>query len=149
MAKEIILMADVEGLGGEGDVVTVADGYARNYLFPKNLAAPVTVATRRILEKKRREREEREAKLKAAAEETARKLEESGCTLTVKAGAEGKLFGSVTNADIAAALAEQGIEIERQKIVLEEPIRELGVYDLTVNLHADVKANLKVWVVEE
>lgn len=149
MSREVILMADVNGLGAEGDVVSVADGYARNYLLPKKLAAAVTEATRRQLEKKRQERQEEEGKELEAAQSVAKVIESSSCTISVKAGAEGKMFGSVTASDIAAALAEQGIDIDRHKLQLEEPLRELGVFNVPIKLHPQVESSVKVWVVEE
>ncbi len=149
MSKEVILMADVEGLGVEGDVVQVAVGYARNYLLPKKLAAPVTDATRKRLHRIREERDARLAQEEAGARELASKLEGLSCTVTVKAGEEGKLFGSVTPADILAAVAEQGVELDKKQLDLSEPIRELGVFELPVKLHPNLSATLKVWVVEE
>ena len=149
MAAEVLLMADVKDLGVEGDVVTVADGYARNYLLPRNLAAPVTDVTRKRLEKIRREREEvRKAELEAARQ-IAEKLEQSSCTIPVKVGEEDKMFGSVTSADIAEVLAAKGVEIDKHKIALDEPIRELGVYDIRIKIHTDVDASVKIWIVEE
>ena len=149
MSTEVILMAAVEGLGGEGEVVRVAEGYARNFLLPKKLAAPVTEATRRRLEKRRKERDVQVAEQRVAAQEIAQRIEETSCTIAVKAGAEGKMFGSVTAADIVDSLKVQGIQIEKQQLDLPEPLRELGVFNLPVKLHPDVQAVLKVWVVEE
>lgn len=149
MATEVLLMADVEALGKEGDVVEVADGYARNYLFPKNLGAPVTDSTKRQLAKMQAEREvAREADL-AAAREKAAGLENVSCTIPVKIGDGEKLYGSVTTTDIADALKGQGIELDRHMLVLEHPIKDLGVFNVPVNLHAEVQAAIKVWVVEE
>ena len=149
MTKEIILMSDVKGLGVEGDVVKVAEGYARNYLLPRKLAAPVTQATRRQLEKKQKERQERQAAERESAEKIAAQIEQTSCTITVKAGPEGKLFGSVSSADVVASLKEQGIEIDRHQLKLDEPLRELGVFNVAVELHPELQATLKVWVVEE
>ena len=149
MSKEVILMADVPGLGKEGDVVRAAEGYLRNYLLPKNLAAPVTEATRRQLEKKRRERDAQVVETKNQAAALAKSLEQVSCTIPVKTGEGGKLFGSVTVADILAVLKTQGIELSKHQVQLEEPLRELGVFNLPVKLHPEVQATLKVWVVEE
>jgi large subunit ribosomal protein L9 len=149
MAKEVILMDDVDGLGRQGDVVRVAEGYARNYLVPRNLAAPVTDATRRRIEKRRKDREVKLVADKSGAESLAQTLENTSVTISVKTASEGKLFGSVTPADIAKALAGQGIAVDRHKIELEEPIREVGVFKVPVKLHPDVRATVKVWVVEE
>jgi len=149
MAQEVILMSKVAELGDEGDVLNVAEGYARNYLFPRNLAAPVTVATRRQLDKKIRERAEVEALSLAAAKTLAGKISSASCTLTVKAGPEGKLFGSVTNSDVAKALKDLGIVIDRHQIEMPEHIKELGLFKLKVKLHDQADATLKVWIVEE
>jgi len=149
MATEVLLMADVTDLGSEGDVVTVANGYARNYLIPKQLAAPVTEATRRRLAKIREQREAtRKAEL-SDARAMAAKFTNASVTIPVKTGEEGKMYGSVTSSDIADALQQQGIEIDRHSLVLEHGIKELGVFDVPVKLHADVEATVKVWVVEE
>ena len=149
MATEVLLMQDVKDLGAEGEVVTVADGYARNYLFPKKLAAPVTEATRRRLAKMQAEREEGKAAALDGARALAGRLSSASCTITVKTSDDDKMYGSVTVSDIAAALKEQGIEVARDALALEQPIRELGVFDVPVKLHADVQTTVKVWVVEE
>lgn len=149
MAKEVILMADVQGLGSEGDLVKVADGYARNYLLPQNLAAPVTEASRRRLQKKRKEREEQTVRERESAQKLAQVVEQTSCTIAVKTGEEGKLFGSVTSQDIAEALKAQGITVDKHQIDLPGPIRELGVFNVPIKLHPEIQATLKMWVVEE
>ena len=149
MALEVILMADVQGLGVEGDVVKVSEGYARNYLLPKKLAASVTAATRRQLEKKQRVRAAALAQEKEASVALSKLIDQTSCTITVKAGSEGKIFGSVTVGDIASSLKLQGIEVDKHKLQLPEPIKELGVFNIPVSLHPEVQATLKVWVVEE
>lgn len=149
MATEVILMEDVDGLGLTGDLVKVADGYARNYLLPRNIAAPVTEATRRRVEKRRAAAEAKRAARRAEAEETSRKLTALALSIPVKAGVEGRMFGSVTAADIAAALQKQGIAIDKQKIVLPHPLKELGAHKLAVRLMTDVHAELTVTLVAE
>lgn len=149
MAIEVLLMSEVEGLGKEGDVVRVKDGFARNFLFPKQLAAPVTDATRRRLEKMRKDRSDREASELHAARDLAARLEKSSCTVPMKTGSEGKLFGAVTVAHIAEVLKKDGFELDRHQIELVEPIRELGVFSVPVHLHPQVTASLKVWVTGE
>jgi len=150
MATEVLLMNDVKDLGSEGDVVTVADGYARNYLVPQNLAAPVTEATRRRLAKLQREREVKRKAALVEAHKQAEQFKDVSVTIPVKTGEESKLYGSVTSSDIASALAEQkSIKIDRHALVLDEPIKELGVFDVPVKLHTEVTATIKVWVVEE
>jgi large subunit ribosomal protein L9 len=149
MAKEVLLMADVADLGKEGDVVTVSEGYARNYLLPQKLAAPVTEATRRRLAHLQRDRAKtREAEL-AACQALAAKLQTVSCTIAVKTGEGERLYGSVTAAEILRVLKEQGIELERQAVALEHPLKDLGVYDVPVKLHPQVETTIKVWVVEE
>ena len=149
MPVEVLLMADVADLGVEGNVVSVTDGYARNYLFPKKLAAPVTVATKKRLEKMQRDREENRKASIVAAKELAAKMEATSYTIGVKTGDEDKMFGSVTPADIATVITAHGFDVDKHKILLDEPIKKLGVYDVRVKLHADVDATIKVWVVEE
>jgi len=149
MAKELILMADVADLGAEGDVVTVADGYARNYLLPQKLAAPVTDATRRRLAKIRVQRESEQKLQLNAARELAAGLQKVSVTIPAKAGENEKLYGSVTTAEIAEALEKQGVKLDRHCLVLDAPIRSLGVFEVKVKLHAEVEAAIKVWVVEE
>lgn len=149
MAVEIILMADVKDLGTEGQVVRVAEGFARNYLIPNKLGAPVTEATRRRLAKLQQQREvvRKEASEKARA--FAATLEKGSYTISVKVGEGEKLFGSVTEADIVKVVQGQGFEIEKHAVLLDDPIRELGVYEVKVKLHADVNAVIKVWIVQE
>lgn len=149
MAVEVLLMTDVEDLGKEGDVVQVADGYARNYLCPRKLAAPLTRAARARLEKIRRDRERTQQEQLASAREGAAALAGASCTIAVKTGEDGKLYGSVTVADVAEALNGQGFGVDRRQILMEGPIRELGVFEVAVRLHADIQVPVKVWVVEE
>lgn len=149
MAVELILMADVADVGAEGDVVTVANGYARNYLLPKKLAAPVTDATRRRLAKLRVEREAEQVSLLAAARERAKSFARVSCTIPVKTAEGEKLYGSVTASDIAEALKAQGVTIDRHELIMENPIKDLGVFKVGIRLHPEVEATVKVWVVEE
>lgn len=149
MAVEVLLMNAVPGLGIEGDVVRVAEGHARNYLFPNGLAAEVTAGKKRQVEKKRIERLELMRKDQAAAEELAKKFESISCTIAVKTSEGGKMFGSVGIAQIVEKLAEQGITLERTQVKLDASLHELGVFDVTIQLHPEVKAVLKVWIVEE
>lgn len=149
MAIEVLLMEDVPHLGMQGEVVKVAEGYARNYLFPQKLAAPATAAMQRRLAKIQRQREEQRKAALARARSLAARLEGVSVTLRAKASEEGKLYGSITAQDIVDALREQGVELERAMIQLERPIKELGVYEVKVRLHAEVEGSVKVWVVEE
>jgi large subunit ribosomal protein L9 len=146
---EIILREDIEKVGHRGQVVTVADGYARNYLLPKKLAVPATAANKKIVEQEREAYLRREAKAKTEAEDLARMLESVTITISQRAGEEGHLFGSVTSKDIADALEQQKYSIERRKIHLEDPIKQVGEYKVPVRLHRDVTANVTVNVVAE
>jgi len=149
MAIEVLLMTDVKDLGTTGKVVNVSEGYARNCLFPRKLAAPVTPSALKRIEKVKREQgAAKEASLKSAREMAA-KIAGCSCTVPVKLGEADKMFGSVTVGAIADVLRAQGVEIDRHQILLENPIKELGVYDVKVKVHPEVDATLKVWVVEE
>ena len=145
---QVILKTSVEKLGQEGDVVTVADGYARNYLIPRKLAIQATERNRRSLDHEKRVETDRAAKEKKAAERLAGELANLSCTIRMQAGENDRLFGSVTALDIAAALEEQGIEIDRRKLILNEPLKELGMFTVPARIHPDVTADIKVWVVK-
>ena len=147
---KIVLREDVDTLGKKGDLLDVADGYARNYLVPRGLALHATKGVIAQSEAMRRNREAREVRDRAAAQELADRLRAAPVQVTARAGEGGKLFGSVTTTDIAAALAATtGVEVDRRKIVLAEPIRELGDVEVTVGLHSDVDVVLAISVVAE
>ena len=146
---EIILRQAVDNLGHPGDIVKVSNGYARNYLLPHGIAYEATPGNRKRIEQERARLEAAESTRRGAAEELAKRLEEVQLSFSARVGEEGKLFGSVTAADIAQQLEAQGIHIERRTIDLHEPIRALGVYRVPVRLHADVKPELKVWVIKQ
>jgi len=149
MSRELILMADVEGLGLEGAKVKVSDGYARNFLIPRKLAVPISHAALKRLEKNRLARELHQQKDRESAQALAVSFEKMSCTIAVKVGDNDKLFGSVTVQDIADNLKTQGLDLDKRKIHLAEPIRELGVYSIEIKLHPEVETALKVWVVGE
>lgn len=149
MTKELILLADITDLGLEGDIVKVADGYARNHLIPHKLAVPVNKAAFRRLEKSKQEREARQKNDIDTAQELGAKLEQVSCTITVKVGENDKIFGSIHTNDIVKAFQEQGFELDRHNLQLDQPIRELGVYTVKIKLHPQVEASLKVWIVGE
>lgn len=146
---EIILRDHVEHLGARGQIVKVADGYARNYLIPKHLAMPSTPGASAQADSMRRARDQRDAAAREQAEEMATKLVTAAITITAKAGASGKLFGSVTNADVADAIAEQtGYEVDRKVIHLEDQhLRSLGSHTVTLQPHSDVSFPVNVEVV--
>ncbi len=147
MAPELILLEDVEDLGDAGDKVNVAPGYARNYLLPRNLAQKVTPGALRVIEARKdrinAKRKEEHDKAMTLAE----KISSTELTIPMQAGDDEKLFGSVNAIIIRDALAVEGIEIESRRVVLEEPIRELGMFHVQIKLPHDVPASLKVWVV--
>ncbi len=137
---EVVLRTDITDLGKKGDVIDVADGYARNYLVPRGLAMRASRGAAQQATVMRRSRDVKDARERGAAEEVATRLVPQVITLTARAGAEGKLFGSVTNVDVAeAVLAQTGIDLDRRKLHLEEPIRAVGTHRVTVRLHADVE----------
>jgi large subunit ribosomal protein L9 len=146
---QVILRTDVADLGGAGDVVDVKPGYARNYLIPQGLAYSASEGNVRRLESERQEAQVGMDRQKDRAEGLAAELEGRSVSFKVKAGEEGKLFGSVTTGDIAEQLASEGVTIDRRDIIMEEPIKELGVFRVPVRLHADVRPELTVWVVAE
>lgn len=146
---EVILRHAVENLGKPGDVVKVKNGYARNYLLPHNLAYEATPGNLKRIQQERARLEAAESQRRDAAQEIATKLEQVSLTFSARVGEEGKLFGSVTGADIAQQLEQQGFRIEKRQIDLHEPIKSLGVYRVPVRLHADVKPEIRVWVIKQ
>jgi large subunit ribosomal protein L9 len=147
MPVEVILKTKIEGLGSEADIVSVKPGYARNFLIPKDFAAPATLATKRQVEDLKRKRAEREAAEMNAAQEIAGKLGRLKLVFTLEAGeGQEKSFGSVTNQDIANKLKEAGHEIDRKKIDLPKAIKDTGEHEVTVKLAPDVHATLHVTV---
>ncbi len=146
---DLILVEDVPNLGDIGDQVSVKAGYGRNYLLPEKLAIPASVKNARRLEHEKRLVSFRLQKAKAEAKAYAGKLANTSVTIARKVGEQDKLFGSVTTHDIAAALADEGIQVDRRKLHLEEPIKTLGVYQVPLKLRGDVTAEVKVWVVAE
>jgi len=146
---DVILRDDVEKLGRAGEVVTVKDGYARNFLLPRGLAYPATDGNRRRLDAEQRLRARKVEAEVSSARDVAAKLEAVSLSFSMKAGEGDKLFGSVTASDIAERLEAEGVKVDRKHIELEEPIKALGVYKVPVRLHADVKPEIRVWVVKE
>jgi len=146
---KVILTQDIPSLGVKTDLVDVKPGYARNYLIPQGKALPASDANLRRLQQQTKHQDLKSGRLKGKAEEQAKKLAEVSCTAPVQAGEDDKLFGSVTASDIAELLAAQGIAIDKRKIVLEEPIKKLGVYNIPIKLHSDVEAIIKLWVVRQ
>ncbi len=146
---KVLLQADVESLGHAGDIVNVSDGYARNFLIPKKLAVIADEKNMRVFEHLKRQTEEKIRKIKKQAETLAEKISSLTLTLTVKAGEEGKLFGSITSINIAEELKKQGLNIDRKKIMLDQPLKTLGEYEVKIKLEGNVTASLKVVLVKE
>lgn len=146
---EIILRDHVDHLGRRGEIVKVADGYARNYLLPRKLALPATDGNRKRVERERKIAEAQEAEERGAAEAIAARLTALDLSIARKVGENDHLYGSVTNADIGDLLKEKGFEIDRRKILLPDPIKTLGETTVPVKLHRDVTAELRVAVVKE
>lgn len=146
---KVILIDDVQKLGSMGDIVQVKDGYARNFLFPRNLAKPASSPNLKIIDEIKKRKISAIAKEKKEAELLKEKLSFVSCTIPVEAGDDDKLFGSVTAQDIARAFEEEGFSMDKRKIALEEPIKKLGVYHVAVELHPEVTGEVKVWVVKK
>jgi len=146
---EVILREDIEKLGNRGQVVKVADGYARNFLLPRRLAVAATAANKKIVEQERQAHLRREAKEVADAQELGKMLAGVTVTIAQKAGEQDQLFGSVTAKDIAEALERQNYKIDRKKIHLEDPIRQLGEFKVPVRLHREVTVEIGVNVIRD
>jgi large subunit ribosomal protein L9 len=146
---EIILKEDVQSIGRAGDKVDVKPGYARNYLIPKGIALEVTSGNMKIIEAQKNKRLQKEQEMKAGAEKIARQLEGISCTIALNAGEDDKIFGSVTHADVAAALGAEGILIDKKDIAFEEDISKLGIYYCKVKLHPQVVQRVKLWIVKK
>jgi large subunit ribosomal protein L9 len=148
---KVILRQDVPELGQSGDIVTVKPGYARNFLLPRGMAFEATSANIKQLEAEKKRGETRSKQQYLEARRRSSQLENVSLTFHANAGEEGKLFGSITSADIAERLGEQNLDfqIDKRDIELEEPIKALGVYNVPIRLHTDVKPEIKVWVIKQ
>ncbi len=146
---EVILLEDVEGLGKAGELKTVNDGYARNYLIPRGLAVIADKKKKKDLEHKKRMVEEMQKRKLKTAEAIKKRLEELSITITAVAGEEDKLHGAITKEKIAEAIAAQGISINKDQVLLDEPIKTLGIFNVRTKILKDVEANVKVWVVRK
>jgi large subunit ribosomal protein L9 len=146
---EIVLKKDYGKLGKAQDIITVKDGYARNFLIPQGVAVVATEGNKKLVAEARRTIEKHEEKLAQEARKKKKKIEQIPCTIAVKVGEEEQIYGSVSANDIAEFLKKEGFSIEKRQVMLEEPIKQLGVYTIDVNLYKGVDAKLKVWVVKE
>lgn len=146
---QVILLENIPSLGKAGDLVKVSAGYGRNYLIPQKKALLATEKSLKVIEHQKRQVQQSMEKIKKNAEKIAQQIENLSCTFMKTVGESGKLFGSVTSMDIENYLKENGIEVDRKKISLEEPIKSLGMFTVPVKVHPEVAAHLKVWVVQE
>jgi large subunit ribosomal protein L9 len=146
---KVILTEDISHLGTAGSLITVKDGYARNFLIPGSKAVKATMQNMKSLEHQKRQIQEKLNKIKKEGMGLAERIEAISCTIAKTAGEEDKLFGSVTTADIQNSLKNEGINIDKKRIILTEPIRKLGIFSVPVKIHPEVTATLKVWVVNE
>lgn len=147
MPTQLILTSSVPALGSEGDQVSVNDGYARNFLIPKKLAVIASVGALRRIESLKMLRAERERKELEEAQELASKISKLNSTVELQTGEGGKVFGSVTSADIASAMASRGFVVDKKAVLLDEPIKKLGTFEIPIKLHAQVNASFKLTVV--
>lgn len=146
---EIILKEDIAGVGKAGSLVKTKDGFARNYLIPKGLALPATCANLKILQQAKERRALEAEKAKKAAEELAERLQGLSLTIPVLVQENDKLYGSVTSADVAQALKEEGFSIDKEAVLLDEPMKSLGIYEVPVKLHTEIVTQIKVWIVKK
>lgn len=146
---KIILKQDYETLGKAGEIITVKDGYGRNFLIPKGIAVTATERNMKILKEENKFQKVREEKGKRQAEALAEELEKISVTAAVAVGEEDRVFGSVTSQSIGELLQEKGYQIDKRKIILDEPIKALGVYTVPIKLHPEVEAKVRIWVVKE
>ena len=147
-SMKIILRQDIQGLGKMGDIVNVANGYARNYLLPRKMAMEATEHNIQLLEKEKKKMETQLLKSRQEAEELARKIEETTITISKEVGEGEKMFGSVTSADIVEALGKEGISVDKRQIILERSIKKTGLFHIPIKVHPDITATLKLWVVK-
>ncbi len=146
---QILLIKKKEGLGDEGDIISVADGYARNYLIPRKYAMKAAKNTIELQKKLVAGRSRKIAEELDECKALGEKISTLSLTIPVKVGADDYLYGSVTSADVVRLLTEEGIEIAKSKVLLEKPIKNLGVYAIDVEVHPEIKATMKLWVVKE
>ncbi|NLG18794.1 MAG: 50S ribosomal protein L9 [Fibrobacter sp.] len=146
---EVVLKKDYDGLGKAMDVIPVKDGYARNFLIPQGIAVPATEGNKKNVAEAKKIAERKEGKKVEVARELSKKIEQIPCTIPVKVGEEEKIYGSVSAQEISDFLKKEGFDVQKRDVDLAEPIKQLGVYNIKINLYKDVSARLKVWVVKE
>lgn len=145
---QVILRQDYEPLGKIGTQVNVKDGYARNYLIPRGIAVPATKGNIRILEEETRLKELRENRSLKRSQSLAENLKKLSLTIPVKVGEEDKVFGAVTAQEISEQLKEKGYDIDKKQILLDEPIKALGIFDIPIKLHSEVEVTVKLWIIK-
>ncbi len=145
---KVILKNDVVGLGCSGEIKLVKDGYARNYLLPQQLALLASESNLKTIEMQQKKLQAKELSEFKKAQEFAVRLENLSVTITVEVNEEGRLYGSLTAPDIAKAISAEGIDIDKKSIILNAPLKELGIYDISVKLHPQVSAKVKIWIVK-
>jgi len=146
---KIILKENIEKLGDKNEIVDVKDGYARNYLFPKNLALKATKSNVNVIEELDRVKEKKEKSVIRTAQKLADKLKNISITVSTEAGEDEKIFGSVTTQQIAELLDEKGFKIDKHQIIIETPIKNLGVFNISIKIHKEITAEVKLWVVKK
>jgi len=146
---KVILSKDVDKLGKAGEVVETKSGYARNFLIPQGIARPTTPGNLRLIEEEQKLKEQRAKKELTQAEKLASKIGTISCTIAKEAGPDDKLFGAITTLDVVDALADENIKIDKHDVLLEEPIKELGIFHVEIKLHPQVIAKVKIWVVKK
>lgn len=145
---KVILKEDIKGLGKMGDIVNVANGYARNYLIPRKIAFEATEHNIKIIEDEKKKIEEKLQQSLKEAEELAKRISEGSVTITREVGEDEKMFGSVTSADIAEALEKEGISIDKRQIIMDKPLKKLGLFHIPIKIHPEITATLKIWIVK-
>jgi len=145
---KVVLKQDIDKLGSTGDIVRVTDGYGRNYLLPHGLALKATPGAEKVAEHIKKAKVKKIQEEKAGFEETAKKLSGLSLTIPVQVGKDEKMFGSVTSIDIANTLKQEGMEIDKKNILLKDPIKKLGIFNIQIKLHPEVTADVKTWVVK-
>ena len=145
---KVVLKQNIDKLGIAGDIVEVADGYGRNYLLPSGLALKATAGAEKAADQIKKAKGRKIQEEKTSFEELAKKLSELSLTVPVQVGEDEKMYGSVTSIDIANMLKQEGIEIDKKKIILKEPIKKLGIFNIQIKLHPEVTAEVKAWVVK-
>jgi len=146
---KLVLVEDVPDIGKTGDIIDAKDGYARNYLIPKSLAVEATAANMKTIDGKKEKQKAQKEKIKQDAIELAKKIAAASCTISMQAGEDDKLFGTVTGQNISEALKQESIIVDKKDIMISQAINKLGIYNVEIKLHPEVVQELKVWVIKK